>query len=260
MGITPLTTYLKKAAPKYVRTINPSTEGLETVALDGNQWMTAGLKTVMSRHFAALEDPFAEVSEEAEAELRKEWVAMAIRFTLCWLSAMIMPVWVIDGRAPVEKGGTHAKREETRKRARARYEQLKDEATTTTTRQEEEELDAEPEDEPETEWVMDDEGAEKDDRKRKAVSYRQQEQRLKQTWVAELRSVLLRLGVPVIQGLTEGEKVACMLWREGKVDGVFSNDTDCLVYGCTAPSVAAPSARPRQRPWRSTTLEHILGS
>ena len=44
-------------------------------------------------------------------------------------------------------------------------------------------------------------------------------------------TVLYHLGVPVLQASHEGEGLCAILNREGLVDGVLSNDADCLLFG-----------------------------
>ncbi|NIO45179.1 MAG: hypothetical protein GTN36_06555, partial [Candidatus Aenigmarchaeota archaeon] len=44
--------------------------------------------------------------------------------------------------------------------------------------------------------------------------------------------ILKNLGFPVLKATEEGEKLCSMLCIEGKVDAVYSRDTDVVAMGC----------------------------
>ncbi len=224
MGIQGLGTYLgKKVAPQYVKEVDIAAEGIKRVAIDGHQWLTSMMKVEWKQFYMSVSNPFEDVTDEQEREVMNSCLSSALRYTSNWLEIGITPVWVLDGPAPVEKNGKQVKRRETRARATERFNQLKEEIDESGDQNEEE---------PVGDWIMDEELQSKEEQRRKAISYRQQENGLNPRWVSELRDLLLSTGVPTVQALTEGEKVACLLWHEGKVDAVVSNDTDTLAYQC----------------------------
>jgi Holliday junction resolvase YEN1 len=48
-----------------------------------------------------------------------------------------------------------------------------------------------------------------------------------------LKEVLKHFGIPAIDALGEAEAECCHLQKLGLVDAVWSQDSDCLVFGCT---------------------------
>jgi 5'-3' exonuclease len=70
-----------------------------------------------------------------------------------------------------------------------------------------------------------------EDRK-KIVSWRQQEKSLNRLWIQELKTVFTEIGICWVQSVDEGERCAYMLQADGRVDAVYSTDTDLLAYGC----------------------------
>ena len=49
----------------------------------------------------------------------------------------------------------------------------------------------------------------------------------------DCQTMLEHLGVPVVRAKSEGEALCALLCQRGLVDGVISNDGDCLVFGAT---------------------------
>lgn len=49
----------------------------------------------------------------------------------------------------------------------------------------------------------------------------------------DCQTMLGHLGVPVVRAKSEGEALCALLCQRGVVDGVISNDGDCLVFGAT---------------------------
>jgi flap endonuclease-1 len=47
----------------------------------------------------------------------------------------------------------------------------------------------------------------------------------------KVKNLLSSLGIPVIMSKTDGEKLCCSLYLEGKVDAVFADDSDCIPFG-----------------------------
>jgi flap endonuclease-1 len=205
MGIQGLTEYVKKSVPNYIASVNVQAAGIKTIALDGNQWMSLTTKRLLSEAYDRLSDPWGDLPPDVLTQLEAVWCREAFLTTCHWLDHGITPVWVIDGPAPDAKKAVQQARQAARQRAADRLAALKkdtpsavvDSATRATIR-----------------------------------SLRMQLVGLQSGWTERLIQWLDTLGVPWVVGTTEGEKVACMLWHDGHVDAVCSNDTDCLVYGC----------------------------
>lgn len=219
MGIHGLTEYLKKEAPEYVQQVDIRALGIRRVALDGHQWMTAATKKTIVEAYAAAPDPWVELTPSEMETCRQRWLRQALQATCSWLDLGVEPLWVFDGPAPLAKTRQKAKRAEARARAAERLEELRTASKTTS-------------------MIVGGVGSAwlvplpTDDLRAKILSLRQQLISLQPGWQDALVDVLTSAGVPWVVGTTEGEKVACVLWRAGIVDAVVSDDTDCLVYGC----------------------------
>jgi 5'-3' exonuclease len=218
MGIHGLTEYLKKNAPDYIQQVDAHALGIRRVALDAHQWMTVATKRVIAAVYEDAADPWAELTPDALDTCRALWLRSALHETCTWLDRGMEPVWVFDGPAPAAKATCKAERAATRARAAERLEELR--GATSARRLTAVGTDG---------WAL---PASDHDLRKKIVSLRQQLVSLQPGWQEALIAVLTAAGVPWVVGATEGEKVACMLWRAGDVDAVVSTDTDCLVYGC----------------------------
>lgn len=216
MGIHGLTEYLKKEAPEYVQQVDIRALGIKRVALDGHQWMTAATKRTVAEAYDEAPDPWAELTPAAMDACRQRWLRQALQATCSWLDLGVEPLWVFDGPAPAAKAAQKAKRADTRARAAERLEELRTASVT-------------PRPVGMGNWFL---PLSDTDLRAKILSLRQQLISLQPGWQDALVDVLSSAGVPWVVGTTEGEKVACTLWRAGVVDAVVSDDTDCLVYGC----------------------------
>ena len=216
MGIHGLSEYLKKEAPEYVQQVDVHALGVRRVALDGHQWMTAQTKKVVAEAYVDASDPWAELSPAALDVCRQTWLRQALQVTCSWLDLGMEPVWVFDGPAPAAKAVRKAERASDRAKAAERLEELRTSLPASASVGV-------------GGWLV---PSSNTDLRAKILSLRQQLITLQPGWQDALVEVLTAAGVPWVQGATEGEKVACMLWREGVVDAVVSNDTDCMVYGC----------------------------
>jgi 5'-3' exonuclease len=218
MGIHGLSEYLKKEAPEYVQQVDVCALGIRRVAIDGHQWMTMTTKKVIAEAYDQEDDPWRDLSPEKVHTCLQAWLRQALYSTCSWLELGMEPVWVFDGPAPAAKAACKEARASDRAKAAARLEELRTSATTSVVVGGVGNA-----------WLV---PATNGDIRAKILSLRQQLVSLQPGWQDRLVEVLTTAGVPWVLGSTEGEKVACMLWRSGAVDAVVSNDTDCLVYGC----------------------------
>jgi 5'-3' exonuclease len=215
MGIHGLTEYLKKEAPEYIQQVDVKALEIRRVALDGHQWMTMATKKIISDAYAEAVDPWQELSDLAMMACRQQWLRQALQTTCSWLDLGLEPVWVFDGPAPAAKAARKAERADAREKAAQRLVELRTASSSASKVQ--------------GDWMV---PVNDSELRAKIVSLRQQLVSLQPGWQDALVDVLSAAGVPWVLGATEGEKVACALWKAGKVDAVVSNDTDCLVYGC----------------------------
>jgi 5'-3' exonuclease len=68
--------------------------------------------------------------------------------------------------------------------------------------------------------------------------------------------VITSVGIPFLQAVGEGEKLCSMLAREGKVDAIYSKDTDALVYG--SPLVITEFGKYAYNPETKRSEEYFL--
>jgi len=212
MGIQGLSEYLKKEAPEYIQEVDARALGVRVVALDAHQWMTSTTKSVMAEAYDRLPNPWADLSADQATEAQRTWLRQALMTCCFWFDLEMTPVWVFDGPAPEAKQARKQERADQRAKAEQRLKDLQDATPYAASA-----------------WSI---HAVPPDVRKKVLSYRQQMTSLQPGWQDALVALLSAVGVPWAVGTTEGEKVACMLQREGRVDAVVSNDTDCLVYGC----------------------------
>lgn len=227
MGIQGLTTLLRSKCPNYITRMDITK--IQRVAIDGNQWMTSMLKIHFRNHLEKQASPMYDWTAADDAIILQSFKRDALLFSLKWMSIGLVPVWIVDGKSPIAKEHQKAKRQKARDSAKERFDTLVNSKRPT---------DAAATNEPLNEWVVDSDTKSEykdgftEDEVRKLISYRQQHKALTSYFVKELKDFLLSIGIPLIQSVDEGERLACMLYHAGLVDAVFSTDTDCLVYRC----------------------------
>ena len=149
------------------------------------------------------------VDEPDMKEVSRIWLKNFKVFLLRFLNQGITPIFVIDGKPPIEKEIiTRQKRKEGRDKKNTEIETIKNTMTT-----------------------MDRLSitSEMINELRKKMS------NLPPTSKSELdvlKSVLEGLGIPVLQAKGEAEELCSTLCRLGYVDAVFSSDLDNLAHGC----------------------------
>jgi flap endonuclease-1 len=204
MGVSGITTLLKKEAPTAYFSLALSELTGRRVAIDALNWMYSNMaiarRKVIDRHnvLEGEPDPLA---------IRREWYGMVMKFVASWLAYGVTPVFVFDGAAPPEKDATKAKR-------RADKQKCRDQITKLYAQVEEQQG-----------LVAPDLVAELAKHLRNYNTIPPEE--------FELFPLVLRsIGIPVLQGVGDGERLCAALCREGKVAAVFSTDTDTLFHGC----------------------------
>jgi flap endonuclease-1 len=205
MGIKGLGQFLKK------RKINPTLISLRDlegrkIAVDAFLFMWAHINVAHNHNVKATDVGMDSVNRQ---ETLIRWYNSALQSILLWLGYGITPIFVFDGKHPLEKVNTQNSRKEK-------------------TRQTQEDLDKY------TEEVFAMDILERDAsvvaKLRKllmAGTYPTTEER------KTFKTFLESLGLPCLQASGEGEKLCTSLVIDGYVDGVFSTDTDCLAYGCS---------------------------
>lgn len=204
MGIKNINPLLKKQSPDAFFDVPIETFSGKRLAVDANNWMYVSMANARKRVIKKT-DLFN--SKPDQNEIRKEWLLSLFSFLTGWLYYGVTPVLVFDGKHPVEKEETKAKRKDTRTSAKQKIQDLY---------QQLENVDLEfP-------------GDIVEKLRKELCNYT--------TLTSEdfdaFRTVCSAVGVPCLQAEGDGEKLCSSLCTEGKVAAVFSTDTDNLVYGC----------------------------
>ena len=118
--------------------------------------------------------------------------------TVNLLEADIKPVFVFDGKAPLEKAATQEARETIREEARAKYKEAISEGKI-----------------------------------EEAKKYAQQTSRLTRDMVQETKELISAMGLPWVQAPAEGEAQAAHICRKGEVWAVASQDYDAMLFATT---------------------------
>ena len=79
-----------------------------------------------------------------------------------------------------------------------------------------------------------------------------------------MMGILSAIGIPVIRATGEGEQLCAMLCNEGKVDAVYSRDSDLIAFGCpltiteSAGYVYNPATQRNEEAYKCTIFRPIL--
>lgn len=136
--------------------------------------------------------------EPSENYLLDRFISNFLRFIHNFTKNFIFPVFVLDGVPPVEKNNVVMSRKEVRRQQREKFLKAKEQTNN-------------------------------EDLKRIYL------QSKPPPWYIvhnSIKFVLEAFGIPFIEALNEAEQVCSLLAIEKKVDAVYSEDTDNLVFGC----------------------------
>lgn len=204
MGIKSINKLLKTKCSDAFFTLPITAFRGKRISIDASYWMYTNMAT--ARKEIIRKTNVAE-GEPNIVDIRKLWFQKAIDFILGWLSNDITPVFVFDGQAHPEKAKTkadrHEKREASRLKINALYEQLRGDVLLrppTIIEELRKELENYT-DIPREEYDL-------------------------------FKNVIKAIGLPCIQAKHDAEQLCASLCIEGVVAAVFSKDTDNLALGC----------------------------
>lgn len=205
MGITGLNPFLKKyfRLPEREKYLSEF-EG-KRIAIDLHNYMYKQLYGAQKRSLATTD---VAMFGNDRSETLKNWIGMVLNFLLDILEFGITPILIFDGVSVNEKSSTKQKR--------------KDKNTDKTNRIKEIEKEIEKFDPVSVPQKLTEELKNLYSQV-VYVSYEEQEY---------LRNILTTIGLPVVQAVSEAEKLCSMLTIEGICDATFSTDTDCYALGC----------------------------
>jgi flap endonuclease-1 len=159
----------------------------------------------------------------------EKWILSILDFGIKWLEYGCTPVFVFDGESRLEKSDTQKKRSEIKKaskeQAMKKMEEIKGK-----------------------DWL---EVSQEDiDQVKK---YLKQDSTIHSEEFQELVQVLIQFGFPVITAHFDAEQMCASLCIEGKVEGVFSEDSDTLTFGSSL-VLTEFDALGKQHPSKSESL------
>jgi 5'-3' exonuclease len=201
MGIKGLNDLIHKRAPNAYFTISIKAFFGKRIAIDANNWMYTNMsiarKKVLARTGILYSDPHPD-------DVRKEWITSVLNFIITWIGYQITPIFVFDGIHPPEKEATKMKRKNVRLSSIHKIEQLREQLKENSTPELLEQLRKE----------------------LRNINY------ISIDDFTFFRSLIQDLGIPCFDAPGDGEQLCCAMALDGRVAGVFSADTDNLVYGC----------------------------
>lgn len=205
MGITRLNTFITGKVKDIFKT-KLITEIGKTIAIDTNNWIYSPANDAMKLAV----DKINVVNEEIDRDFFIAHVKrLTIEFSKTWLENGVKPIFVFDGKAPDDKDTTKKNRNSTKSDLNERVIDLKAEFQG---------LD--------TILVSPKKKLELSDLMKRQIWLRSNE-------LIQIKTLLINLGIPVLQCTGEGEKLCSALVRHGIADAVFSTDTDNMIYGAS---------------------------
>lgn len=205
MGIKNFSTLLKdKAASAFLKMDIEEFYG-KRIAIDLNNIMYRYFSSYLKEEIYQTDLIHENVNRE---KVVNKWIHGIIDFGLLFLEHGITPIFVLDGNTRKEKEDTKQKRISEKKKARDASQEL-----LLKIRNSKSLFDINSNDLAELRKHMS-----------KDVSLKMEE-------VEALRQSLTEFQFPILDAEYDSEQLCCSLAIEGKVEGVFSTDMDCLVYG-----------------------------
>lgn len=205
MGITGLNEFLRKKCPQSFIELPLTYFRGKRIAIDSDNV----LRRFMSRaHKEIVNKTDVSVMEPDRDEIIKKWIYHVKNFVLELLGVGATPIFIFDGKYIDEKSETQEKRKADKKKAIDNAEAMKMEVMKL------DELERTPAMVTALRKKMEHLGFLTSDEKEMMMG------------------ILSAVGIPVHKATGEGEQLCAMLCIEGKVDAVYSRDTDLVAFGC----------------------------
>jgi len=205
MGIKALNPFLREKCPEAFVDLPISYFKGKRIAIDSDQI----LRKFRARAYKEIVDKTDVCVEEPDIdEVNKRWKYHVKNFILSLLKVGATPVFIFDGKYIDEKSETQEKRRADKKKMIDDAEALKMKIL------EVDELERTPAMITELRKKMHHLGFLSSDEKE------------------AMMGILSAIGIPVLKATGEGEQLCAMLCIEGKVEAVYSTDTDLVAFGC----------------------------
>lgn len=197
MGIKGLRVFLS-GKTKAIKTVGLEKFSGETHAIDVSGLM---YKYMFRSIIIQTKNMGSEEYEIDNEEQLKSYLRSFLQFIRKYLKSGVIPIFVFDGVPPEEKNSTLRVRKEKREKMTAEIETVQEEL--------------------------------KNGNYASIAQYRDLLRKcptLSKIFWDSLFELLDSLGLPYVSSKNEAEKLCCMFAADGKVDAVFSNDSDAIVY------------------------------
>lgn len=203
MGITGLNHFINDKSKTIFKTVLLEEIG-KSVAIDTTNWIYVPAYEANSRTIDRTDIIKEDLNRDTFLQLLK---SLVVEFIKLWIDNGITPYFIFDGKAPRDKDETKSKRQEKTQETKKKILELKEE-------------------------VKDiDRLLISPSKVAKLKSLMKQDLWISSNEIAQIKELIFSLGFPVIQCVSEGEKLCSALAVHGVVDAVFSTDTDNLTYG-----------------------------
>jgi flap endonuclease-1 len=204
MGIKNLNGFLRKQCPQVFKKMYMKSLRGHKLAVDGHNMAYKYMSIAHSR----ISNSTDVINEAIDRDMViNSWYSLFVGFITKLGNHGITPIIVFDGESPVEKTGTKESRIKVRVDRKNKIDQLKAKIK---------EAD-----------ILDNSQSIVDEVK-KLSKY---DFRVSKDDIEGLKNLLERIGIPVATSKTEGEKLCAILALNRICSGVYTTDTDTLVYG-----------------------------
>ena len=202
MGIKDLFKFIQKYYPKSIEYVKLNDCSGKIIAIDSNS-LFVPYWSVHCRNY--IDANVFRYSENLKEQVEFDDIFIHTMKSILWfiiglLNHKINLVFIFDGGMEEEKKETCEKRKENREKAKKKIKIV--------------------------DGLIDDETEKKNKSYLKAICFPSRE------YMNKCRDILSNLGFPTFLSKTDGEKLCCSLYIEGKVNAVYSGDSDCIPYGC----------------------------
>lgn len=228
MGIKNLNTLLKRYSSDSQFQLSINDLAGKRLAIDGHNFMyvmmSGARKIVIDRTHVGINEP-------NQADISREWIIKCINKALQFMQNQITPVFVLDGKHPIEKSETqskrHAKRAASKIKIDGLYAAIRAGQPVDTLHQLVGEL---------TKELINHVFVTKED-------------------TSLFKMVMDSIGIPCLESNGEGEKLCSMLVIDGLAAASYSNDVDNLAFGCP---LVLSSYDERKRNFSAVRLDKVL--
>lgn len=202
MGINGINELIKRHAPEAFFSLSIARLTGKRIAIDADGWMCTSM-AISRRKVVNNTDLLTQ--EVNMLEVRREWFMSTLNLIYACLDVNVIPIFVFDGQAPIEKEATKEDRKNSRLAQKAKIDSIYSQLQISVNK-----------------------GPLIDMLHKELSNYIPFSLEDKELY----KIVLKGIGIPCLNAVGEGEQLCAALCIEGKVAAVLSKDTDNLVYGC----------------------------